>query len=229
MNAHRIFALAATGLIALSVASYGTTVGITPENQFKGYALWDMIGAASGTGIFNDYGAEVSNAGLVNAKLSQTRALTGGGGGGPYGAGDAIYTGSVGSTWVIEATTGFAATSLTLQVKFSKPYQQPIEPYFDPVLTFGGNSYSATSELVVLPTGEKQQGQDMYVLTWVFEDLNLSAGTEFRFDFAGAPAHVVVDGMAVGLDAIPEPSTWAAIASGASLLIGSQVLRRRRA
>ena len=218
-------ALIASALLALVSPTWATTVGYDTAplgNRASaeiGYSLWDSFT----NGI--TFAGAVPTAGDISLTLTQSATGVGGGFGPLAPDQDYFYTSTKATNWTI---SGSAASidiySVVLQIKLSSPFDgSPIAGFFSPTLDGVG-----TTAPVVVASGIAGASGTYSVLKWTWTGLNIPGGTNLNINFSSANGkHVAIDGFAVDVAPVPEPSTYA-IGIGA-LLIGVIIMRRRRA
>ncbi len=220
MKLHKLFILAASGLLSLAGVSEATTIGLA--NPQGAYAIWDTF--TSGT-TFSGVTPDGGTAGFLTSSLSQS-ANSSGSGFGPN-ATDYFYDATKTTAWTVAAKADIKITSITLQIKLSQPFDSSdVGAYFTPLLSYGIETGIGTNAPTVASTGETAQSQDVSVVTWTWTGLDIDANTDFSFSFGRAAGkHVVMD--TVAIDAVPEPGTWASLAMGLGLLAGGRRFMRR--
>jgi hypothetical protein len=213
MKLNKLSFFAAALLLATAGVSHATQTGLT--TLYGDYAIWDGFSSSTFTGV----SAEASS-GFVSTGLTQSASA-----GFPFGpqvANDLFYSSTTATSWTVSGSTAFEVTALTLQIKSSATGAL----LFTPLLSYGSTTgVTGTASSPVIADNVGGLGQE-YVVTYTFTGLDIAPSQEFNFTFSGfADSHVAVD--AIAINAVPEPSTWASIAMGLGLLVGSRRFMRR--
>ena len=200
------------GLFSFARVADATVIGLFQSGT---YAIWDTYSA--GTTSFSNLSPS-----QVTPGISGGLSLIGSPGGEGFGGAGDLFSLTPGSAMLqVTGMASFPSTSVSLQIKMTTSAPS----FFQPSLYFNANRHSPASTTVA-GTGETYEGQDMYVITWTWNEF-IPANTYFNFDFeTGLAADVFLD--AVAIRAVPEPATWASMAIGLGLLGGYRRISRRR-
>jgi hypothetical protein len=181
-----------------------------------GYAFWDTFSTIN---FANRNPDSSSGAGFFTGTLASFNL-----GGMVLGSGDRLYSGS-GPTpnafdLAISGTAGEGAKTIVLQLKFTSPsVGVPLDFY---TISLAGVGAPTSTTLY----GTSVESQTFNIVKYTWTGLNLSAGSTLDFGITSGADHVSLDGLYLGVSAVPEPHEYALGVCG--LLAAVALFRRRR-
>ncbi|MGH8046635.1 MAG: hypothetical protein ACREKL_05280 [Chthoniobacterales bacterium] len=219
----KIHALLATFLITTSFA-HATLNGLNASplgdrnSADIGFALWDTFSAKTFT-------CAVPTSGDLSLGLSQSETT-------PFGPflTDYFYMSSGATTWTITGNApSISINTIVLQIKLTPPASGSITSFLTANLNGGSNvTPIVTASGIEIGGAGGLATSGFSVLQYTFSDVNLTSGQSFTINIHNGTTpggyHSAIDGFAVDVAPVPEPSTCGI---AATLLLAAVVWRRR--
>jgi hypothetical protein len=179
-----------------------------------GYSLWDVFPGTTSNFTYTNAGDSSGSSVFAGALKSDTT------GGLLLGSNDRMYQNQNPFSFTIQGGTGTGASAIVLQLKFTSPSVGDPVAFFNLALN---NTIAPTS--VALFDTSVEGANTFNIVTYTWTGLSIPSGGQIKFTIGSAAEHVSLDGMAVDVQAVPEPATWMSLAAGLGFL--TLVARRR--
>jgi hypothetical protein len=223
MKIRRYSLLAVLSLTAMLGSVKATTLGYDTDPLGArdginvGYSLWDVFPGTTSNFTYTNPGESIGGGptGIFSGALKSDTS-----GGILLGSNDRMYQNQNPFSFTIQGGTGTGASAIVLQLKFTSPSVGDPAAFFNLALN---NTIAPTS---VALFGTSVEGANTFnIVTYTWTGLNIPSGGQIKFTIGSAAEHVSLDGMAVDVQAVPEPATWMTLAAGLGFL--TLVARRR--
>lgn len=214
-------------VLALAGAARASALGIVATDA--GFAYWETFASSTSYPVVTIADQAATSAAAADFTATLSAAMSGS----TPGGGERIYSGTGATSNAFNLTLDVVAdasvSALTLQLKFTGPLQNvAVEDNIAPAAAhFSVAADESWGDAVLSYLGHSTEtAGTFYIYAWTWTGLDIAPAESFSLNITSAPGHVSLDAVRLDAAAIPEPSSFAALAGLA--VLGCAALRRHR-